>query len=70
MGGEKGGDEDQWIEVEEDTDGIGDLIRPFVGRQDEEAEEECQKGPLADAPQPPPRNPSGLSLALALKNWS
>ena len=70
MRGEEGRDEDQGIEVEEDTDGIGDLIRPFVGRQDEKAEEECQKGPLADTSQPPPRDPSGLSFALALRNWS
>jgi hypothetical protein len=70
MGGEEGCDEDQRIEVEKDADRIGNLIRPFIGRQDEETEKERQEGPLADTPQPPPRDPSGLSLALGFRNWS
>jgi len=32
MGRKEGCDEDQGIEMEEDADGIGDLIRPFVCR--------------------------------------
>ncbi len=73
MGGEKGRDEDERVKVQEDANGIGDLIRSFVGRQDKEAEKERQEGPLADASQPPPRKPGGSSfcfLASGLRNWS
>ena len=70
MGCKEGRDEDQGIEVQEDTDRIGDLIRPLVGRQDEEAEKERQEGPLADASQSPPWKGGGLPLTFSLRNWS
>lgn len=70
MGGEKGRDEDERVKVQEDANGIGDLIRSFVGRQDKEAEKERQEGPLTDASQPPPWKGGGLPLTFSLRNWS
>jgi hypothetical protein len=57
MGREDGGDEDQGIKAQEDAHGVGDLVRPFECRQYEKGKKKRQEGPLANQPQPPPRNP-------------